>query len=369
MVSTAQETATPESAPDLPVRPVTSYRTDLVTVLLGTWFTIGLMVDAWAHNNVPELETFFTPWHAVFYWGFLVTAACVLWTCRAAFRGGRLPDFRAMPAGYPATVVALGTFAVSGLFDFGWHTLFGIEQNTDILFSPSHLGLVTSMVVIVTTPLRTAWARRDAAPVTGLRALLPAVLSTALAATLVLLFLQYANALVFRPGSIVVALTDADEYHTSNVVTSILVTNLVLIVPLLTLAKRWVLPVGSAAVLYAVIGGLCAAIADFRNLEIVWGLLVAGVLLDLVALWLQPSAARPGRLRAYAMLAGLLTWSVYLGTAVLAGPSVEAVATAAPQFVPEIYTGVPVVQALLGLVLAAVMVPVAAPLRGPDPAA
>ncbi len=368
MVSTAQETATPESVVDPVPRPVTSYRTDLVTVLLGTWFTVGLMVDAWAHNNVPQLETFFTPWHAVFYWGFIVTAVCLLWTCRAAFRGGRLPDFRAMPAGYPAAVLALGAFALSGFLDFLWHTVFGIEQNIDILFSPSHLGLVTSMLIIVTTPLRTAWARRDAAPVTGLRALLPAVLSMALAATLVLLFLQYANALVFRPGSIRIALTDLDEFHTSNVVTSILVTNLVLIVPLLTLARRWVLPVGSATVLYAVIGALCAAVAGFRNLEIVWGLLVAGVLLDLVALWLRPSAARPARLRVFAALAGLLTWSVYLATAVLAAPPIAAVDGAVPQYVPEVYTGVPVTQALFGLVLAVVLVPVAAPLRGPDPA-
>ncbi|MEV4412895.1 hypothetical protein [Catellatospora sp. NPDC049609] len=362
MVSTEQETIPTESAVDTPARPVTSYRTDLVTVLLGTWFTVGLMVDAWAHNNVPQLETFFTPWHAVFYWGFIVTAGWILWTCRPAFRGGRLPDFRAMPVGYPASVVALGAFALSGFLDFLWHTVFGVEQNIDILFSPSHLGLVTSMLVIVTTPLRTAWARRTAEPVTGLRALLPAVLSMALAATLVLLFLQYANALVFRPGSIVVALTDLEEFHTSNVVTSILVTNAVLIIPLLTLAKRWTLPVGSATVLYAVIGALCAAIAGFENLELIAGLLVAGVLVDLAALWLRPSAARPARLRAYAALAGLLTWAVYLATAVLTAPPLAPMVDgAATRFVPEIYTGVPVVQALFGLLLAVVLVPVAAP--------
>src|SRR5256886_15714254 len=37
-------------------RPVASYRTNLVTALLGIWFTVGLMIDAGAHNNVPGLE-------------------------------------------------------------------------------------------------------------------------------------------------------------------------------------------------------------------------------------------------------------------------------------------------------------------------
>ena len=26
-----------------------------------------LFVDGWAHNNLDQIETFFTPWHALFY--------------------------------------------------------------------------------------------------------------------------------------------------------------------------------------------------------------------------------------------------------------------------------------------------------------
>jgi hypothetical protein len=50
--------------------PGVGFGTDLVTALLCVWFTLGLFLDAWAHNNLPGLETFFTPWHAVFYSGF-----------------------------------------------------------------------------------------------------------------------------------------------------------------------------------------------------------------------------------------------------------------------------------------------------------
>jgi len=61
--------ATPPLATDSPpeaARPVASDRTNIVTMLLGLWFTVGLLLDAWAHNNVPRLESFFTPWNAVF---------------------------------------------------------------------------------------------------------------------------------------------------------------------------------------------------------------------------------------------------------------------------------------------------------------
>ena len=35
------------------------------------WLLVGLYLDGWAHNNIPELiETFFTPWHAVLYSGY-----------------------------------------------------------------------------------------------------------------------------------------------------------------------------------------------------------------------------------------------------------------------------------------------------------
>ena len=55
--------------------PVASYRTNLVTMLLGLWFTVGLFFDAWAHNNEAHPETFFTPSHTVYYSGFAATAA------------------------------------------------------------------------------------------------------------------------------------------------------------------------------------------------------------------------------------------------------------------------------------------------------
>jgi hypothetical protein len=48
---------------------------DWVMAGLGSWLIGGLYLDGWAHIHVPALETFFTPWHAVLYSGYLAGAA------------------------------------------------------------------------------------------------------------------------------------------------------------------------------------------------------------------------------------------------------------------------------------------------------
>src|SRR5918997_7033817 len=109
------------------------------------------------------------------------------------------------------TLVALPVFVVSGAIDLLWHTVLGIETRTDVFFSPSHLGLVLAMVVIVTSPLRSAWADPDLSSGPTLRALLPAVLTLAFAASLVLLFLAYGNAILFSSDAIVEILSTLDD--------------------------------------------------------------------------------------------------------------------------------------------------------------
>ena len=51
---------------------------DWLVAILSTFFVGGLYLDGWAHIHVPDLETFFTPWHAVLYSGFLAVAAALI---------------------------------------------------------------------------------------------------------------------------------------------------------------------------------------------------------------------------------------------------------------------------------------------------
>lgn len=337
-----------------PPSPVASYRTNLVTALLGVWFTVGLMLDAWAHNNLVDLETFFTPWHGVFYSGFVATAGWIAWTSREALRDG----MAAIPAGYRPAAFAVVGFAFAGSGDALWHTIFGIEQDIKILFSPTHLALAVTMLVIVTTPLRAAWADRSLPDRPGLRRLLPAVIAISLAATLALLFLQYSNALSYTSVDVIVALSGRERNFTADLVAGMAMTTLVLLAPLLTLARRWVLPFGTAIIAYAFAGGLSLAITGLGNLDLMIGLLIAAVGVDLLTLWLRPTALNLVRFRAFGALAPLVTWVVIFVTAYVTAPPLRfAQDVVHPEGVLELYTGAPIAQALLGLLLAVLLVP------------
>ena len=82
-------------------RPRADARLDALMVAGCVWLSVGMAVDAWAHKNVPALETFFTPWHAVFYSGFAAVAAIV---GAATWRNVR----RGQPPGQAAPDVAPG---------------------------------------------------------------------------------------------------------------------------------------------------------------------------------------------------------------------------------------------------------------------
>lgn len=48
-----------------------SVRFDWLMIALCSWLLIGVYIDGWAHNHFNIIDTFFTPWHAVLYSGFL----------------------------------------------------------------------------------------------------------------------------------------------------------------------------------------------------------------------------------------------------------------------------------------------------------
>ena len=60
------------------VSAVGGVRYDWLVAVLCTVFLGGAYLDVWAHVHVPELETFFTPWHAVFYAGFFAVTAVTI---------------------------------------------------------------------------------------------------------------------------------------------------------------------------------------------------------------------------------------------------------------------------------------------------
>ncbi|MFI7707879.1 hypothetical protein [Nonomuraea sp. NPDC049480] len=326
-----------------------SLRTDLVTALLGVWFGVGLMIDAWAHTNLDaKLETFFTPWHAAFYSGFAAVSSWIIWQVWRNVRAGR-QGLAAVPMGYLAGLVAIPAFAAFGFADMMWHTFLGIERTIDILFSPSHLGLITTMLLIITTPVRSVWNAHDMGARPSLGRLLPALIGLAFATTLVSLFLSYGDALQWRAVRIVEAFSNLDDPGADRLATTLALTNIVLLAPVLLLVRRWRLPFGSVSVMYAVAVLMPGAQTAFENLSILLAIVAAGVVSDLLIQWLRPSGARRSAYWAFAGLSAFATWSLYIGVASATGGGLPGVT--------ELWTGAPIVAGLLGLALGALFLP------------
>lgn len=342
--------------------PRAGYAGNLLTIAFSTWLLGGLLADVWAHNNVPKLETFFTPWHAALYSGFLATAAWVCWLVRRNLMAGRR-GLAAVPAGYLLGAFGVCLFIVAGAGDLTWHTIFGIERNTRILFSPTHLLLVTAVVLIVTSPLRDALTDRSLPAAPSLRRLLPAVLALGFATATIMVLLQYANQLVESPDQVFQALSQNGR-PAGGIGANLIITNLAMMLPLLVLARRWQLPFGTATVLYTVLGVQAEAVRAASTPSVFLAVVVAGIGVDLLAMWLRPGLSRQRRFWAFGALAPLVTWAVYFAVLFVVLGEVPPIV--------EYWTGMPVVAGLLGLVCAALLLPgagaFAPPVDTPAPA-
>jgi hypothetical protein len=228
-------------------------RFDWAFTLACCWLIGGLHLDGWAHNHIPELETFFTSWHAALYSGYGAIAAVLAVTLvRNRARGHAWRQ--ALPPGYAVSFVGVVLFAVGGVLDMVWHLLFGIERSVEALLSPTHLLLATSGVLMVTGPLRAAWrrlpARSDLTWGTGL----PALLSLTFVAAVLAFFTQFAHPFVDNLASAKVDVSVVPPFFDQALgVGSILLQTAILMGVVLLLVRRWAPPFGALALIFTLV--------------------------------------------------------------------------------------------------------------------
>lgn len=289
-------------------RPRVRWRDNMITLVLAIWMEAGGLLDGWAHANLPELETFWTPWHAVYYSGFAATAAWVwLLTLRHWQRGRR--GLAAVPVGYGLGLVGAAAWPVAGGLDALWHTVFGIEQGPEVLLSPTHLLLGLAELLLLTSPLRAAWADPTFPRAPRFGAFFPALLSATLAAQVVAFFLMYAMAFLLL----------FDAAQVTQVVPAVLVTNLLLVGTMLLLLRRWQTPFGSVTFLFCAQATLLNVVANFGAWPSIPITLAGGLAADVLIRALRPTLARPGAFRAVAALTSLALWSIYMVTLSISG--------------------------------------------------
>ena len=304
---------------------------DWTVATLSAMFVGGLYLDGWAHAHGQVDQSFFTPWHAVFYAGYAATASVLV----AAVVRHHARDYEwrwAVPPGYGLSLLGVLVFALAGCGDMIWHILFGIEAGVQALLSPTHLTLALGMGLIVSGPLRAAW--RQPAPASGWAEQAPVVLALTSTLSVFTLFTLYAHPIV-QPAA-----GAGHPYAGSEAmgVASILVQTGLLMGTILLAVRCGTPPAGTLTVMVA----LNAAGMGFLNihgdypLALVMAAGTAGVLADLLRALLRPTDDRPQTWRLFAFavpavfylcyfLALALTegvaWSVHVltGAVVLAG--------------------------------------------------
>src|SRR4051812_15679132 len=131
---------------------------DWIFIGAAAWDVTGVFVDGWAHNHIEGLESFFTPWHAIFYSGFTAMALVLIIKAVMNHRRG-YPWRRSLPREYMFSLLGVPLFFLSGMGDLLWHTFFGIESGIDALLSPTHMLLAISGAIVVSGPLHAIWYR------------------------------------------------------------------------------------------------------------------------------------------------------------------------------------------------------------------
>jgi hypothetical protein len=335
---------TSDTAQTAPTRqPLAGVGFDWAFLVPCTWLMIGVSLDGWAHNHIPALETFFTPWHGVLYSGYLAVATFLLAVCVRNQRRG-VPWQSAVPVGYGLSLLGVGIFAVGGVLDMIWHILFGIERNVAALLSPTHLLLALGAVLMVSGPLRAAWQRLPAQPAESRSNLFPMLLSLAYILAICTFFTQFANP---------IANSYADQHTIEPLedlgIASILLQTVLFMGCALFALRRWRLPLGAFTLIYAINSTVSSLMAK-RSLVIAVAILatLTGFLLDLLYQWLKPDAEDKAALRLFAFAVPVVTNSIYfLGLFAIKGIAWSV----------HLWVGSIVMAGVVGLLLSYVLVP------------
>lgn len=324
-----------------------SVREDLVTMLCSTVMISGLAIDGWAHKNVLDtLEGFFTPYHAVLYLGYGLTAA---WTFQLAYRRrDRFPQWwrDGWPEGYRLGAIGALIFFVGGFGDMIWHQTIGIELGLLPSFSPTHVIATLGGIIMGTSPLRSWWSTGEGGwrAVAGVASMTYAVMGALVLLNYGASIMTVAPAHPYEPalGDYGGIIDTPDEFLVVQGVFSYLITTLLLTVPLLMMhRRRATMFAGTALVLGVSIRLMVINEFPQPHLTVVAGALCAAVLAD--ALLVRLDTVRGPRAPLRLPVAGALYAAL-----VCAGQLAGLHLAAGLRWPPEMWAGTVVLTILLG---------------------
>ncbi len=277
---------------------------DVIFFLAVIWFVGGAYTDAWAHNNIPRLKTFWTPWHGILYSGlaFLIFSLAAVLVINYR-RGANWHQF--IPQGYQFAYLAIPLIVLTGLGDMTWHLLFGVEQNLDALFSPTHLTAILCFGLFTAAPLYSMSMRKEQPRTFGDYALL----ATAFALPYISIMNPAQPFTVFTamwPDITPVGFDIGQEAAFG----ALLIQSLIFTFLVLYFTRRWTFKPGMFTYILGFMALCLSVMNQFWFTIPVY--LIGGTLLDVVYWYLKPSTSRILQMRLFSALASALPCAVYL---------------------------------------------------------
>lgn len=304
-------------------------RFDWLMTGMAAWFLIGAYIDSWAHRHISDIESFFTPWHAILYSGYFAGALALAARAWYSHKGGS-SWADALPRAYRLSAIGAAVFFLGGIGDMFWHIAFGIEASTAALLSPTHLLLACGAAIMASGPLRAAWERWQGETPPSFADVAPAIISAAGVLATLAFITQFASpfastwASAARDPHVAIgipgiadrtgmyALLELDEGLTSILLQAAMMMGVVLYV----LRDRLLLP-GAMTVIIGIGVTLMAYMVgpdslEPRPLSIVLVAVIAGVLCDVLLARLRPSTENLFGLRVFAFCVPVIVYGSYL---------------------------------------------------------
>jgi hypothetical protein len=303
------------------------WKEDLICALLGGTLVLGLFLDGWNHINLQNgaLGSFFTPWHGLLYLGFTATAIWVMTRNPHLYRRGLAPkpEFQRvlwLRLRYPFAMVGIALASVGVVGDLIWHTILGAETGVARVIAPFHLFLFLGGGLLLAAPLRSAWhAPRHYPAVLSLHDILPPLISLTMLTALAAFMFQWLSAFVewspsLRLGDLPAGVGSFPPIVGSvqaESVAQIVITNLVLMAPVLLALRRWRLPAGSVTIMFTVVAVMMCALTNFSMGWAIAAAFVGGVVADALIARFRPEPDRPIAYRIVAGVPPLAMWFTY----------------------------------------------------------
>ena len=273
-------------------RTALSMRDEFVTCALGTWMLCGLYLDGWAHRTRDLQDSITTPWHAIFYAGYVAFATWIVWVIVRRVREGHR-GLDAVPLGYGVGVLGVGLFTLGGAGDQVWHLSLGVEQDLNAFLSPTHWLLAIGMFLMASSPLRAGWSTRGPeAP--RMKEFAAVLWSLVLTVAMFFFAFNYMSFFIADSPTIEAEAFAAglgpdvsDELAVSLNerlrilgLTMIAFTSVGMIATVLFVLRRWKPPVGSVTMLFFVTANANNAVWEYRYGWVVVAALVGGIVAD-----------------------------------------------------------------------------------------